>query len=556
MVFVEYEDEVEEERARVRALLEKLRIDAMVLVFHLASGFLNTYELIINGKTGDIDTEIIVSEALRGQAWWEDLQELRRQAEDLSSNQEVSQLAHYFDTGAIGGYNPHDEASVDRRRQQNHIGTKELPRKSDIATISRLGVSMGIHTTRINDDVLRESRSDEGSSSDTDSTTDDEIYDLGLDEQSYPSRSPWAEATGRHHPHPTSMTRETATEHESSFLQMSRSRAEKSAVAVRTTPLSYGTLSRPNHSPAQSRNSIEAQIREGRGAETGSPPKLAALPGDSRLELFPDLGPSPPHELPANRRRRSQSMGSFSFTTNQFQMRDHAAPHTPLRPGFSRRSSGVRFSNHPGPEPRITVEDESNKISFAISASIPATPRPDRPTFSRQSSLGIFSSRPLPETRVSGEEGARTITFAHQPTNLAPSAGARARHHSRQGSQYSQLGQEVFAQATPEPSGPGAYDCVEGDAATDGGSTSSGQETMLSFNDLPSRAQHLILNELMQTQSRDTAVLMSTLPIPSEGTSLDELSTVQYLSDVELLCHGLPPMLMVLSNSMTMTVNL
>jgi potassium/chloride transporter 9 len=78
----------------------------------------------------------------------------------------------------------------------------------------------------------------------------------------------------------------------------------------------------------------------------------------------------------------------------------------------------------------------------------------------------------------------------------------------------------------------------------------------LSFNELPSRAQHLILNELMRQNSKDTAVILTTLPIPSEGTSLDESSTIRYLSDVEVLCNEMPPTLMVLSNNMTVTVSL
>jgi potassium/chloride transporter 9 len=88
------------------------------------------------------------------------------------------------------------------------------------------------------------------------------------------------------------------------------------------------------------------------------------------------------------------------------------------------------------------------------------------------------------------------------------------------------------------------------------GAPYSTQGVALSFNDLPSRAQHLILNELMKQNSKDTAVLLTTLPIPNEGTYMDVDSTIQYLSDVELLCHDLPPALLVLSNNMTVTVSL
>lgn len=90
----------------------------------------------------------------------------------------------------------------------------------------------------------------------------------------------------------------------------------------------------------------------------------------------------------------------------------------------------------------------------------------------------------------------------------------------------------------------------------DSGSMYSTQSMPLSFNDLPSRAQHLILNELMKKNSADTAVLFTTLPIPEEGTCQSEEESIRYLSDIEVLCHELPPTLLVLSNNMTVTVSL
>jgi potassium/chloride transporter 9 len=220
---------------------------------------------------------------------------------------------------------------------------------------------------------------------------------------------------------------------------------------------------------------------------------------------------------------------------------------------MSRQSSGVRFSSRPVPETQITDEGGASKISFA------ATPALERPSFSRQSSAGRFSSRPVPETRTASDGGnQRTISFAEQPV-YHPASASHSRHHSRQGSQYSNFGEGDaslnisgllqsyrFEQQTPPQ-----FD--EGEGA---GAPYSTQGLSLSFNDLPSRAQHLILNELMRRNSADTAVLMTTLPVPREGTCMDDTATIQYLSDIEVLCNELPPTLMVLSNSMTVTVNL
>ncbi|KAK6334114.1 hypothetical protein TWF696_002617 [Orbilia brochopaga] len=84
----------------------------------------------------------------------------------------------------------------------------------------------------------------------------------------------------------------------------------------------------------------------------------------------------------------------------------------------------------------------------------------------------------------------------------------------------------------------------------------SSQGVPLSFNDLPSVAQYLILNELMRGHSKDTAVLFTTLPSPLAGTYKSEEACVEYISGLDVLCEGLPPVLLVHSNSMTVTMAL
>ena len=60
----------------------------------------------------------------------------------------------------------------------------------------------------------------------------------------------------------------------------------------------------------------------------------------------------------------------------------------------------------------------------------------------------------------------------------------------------------------------------------------------------------------MTQHSEDTAVVFTTLPAPLEGTYKSESGSLAYVSDLEVLCGGLPPTLMVHSNSMTVTMNL
>ena len=82
------------------------------------------------------------------------------------------------------------------------------------------------------------------------------------------------------------------------------------------------------------------------------------------------------------------------------------------------------------------------------------------------------------------------------------------------------------------------------------------QSVPLGFNNLPCRAQHLILNELIRQHSQDTAVVFTTLPSPVAGTCKSEEDSVSYLTDLEVLIQDLPPVCLVQSNSLTVTTSL
>lgn len=81
-------------------------------------------------------------------------------------------------------------------------------------------------------------------------------------------------------------------------------------------------------------------------------------------------------------------------------------------------------------------------------------------------------------------------------------------------------------------------------------------DVSLSFNDLPSRAQYLILNDLMRRNTTNTAVIFTTLPSPVHGTKDDLNECKEYLSQLDIFCKDLPPCLLVHSNSTTVTMNL
>lgn len=150
-----------------------------------------------------------------------------------------------------------------------------------------------------------------------------------------------------------------------------------------------------------------------------------------------------------------------------------------------------------------------------------------------------FSSKPVPIPRVATEDGpGPSIMFSESsppPTQNLKSVPSAYSSGQFQGNIEDVDKQSIFARR---------------------GSSYSTQNLPLSFNDLPRRAQHLILNELIRSNSKETVVMFTTLPSPVEGTCQSEEASVEYLRDLELLCKKCPPVLMVHSNSMTVTVSL
>ncbi|KAF5001387.1 hypothetical protein FGRMN_1083 [Fusarium graminum] len=562
MVFVEYESEVHEEHARVLALLEKLRIDAQVKVFCLASGSLHTYEIIVNGIGHDIDWEIVVNDTLRNQTWWDDVQMFRGREDNMTSTQELDQLEHIYDStsGRPGLYNPHEE--IYERRRASTTDIPELPRRPAIRMLSKMGVSMGIHTHHLPDDALDETSSedDETEDSPTDDLEDEEMrysseLDRGLSDEASigPSdsvRQPLLAGGDSHD--------EDGRVHGDYWERFGRRARSDGAGDAVTTSTSYGTVSssatvrgiggvQASSTAPISQFASESSTQTGQLSRQGSTASIG--------EAFPSLAPRDSSGTSTALSRVRPSSPTREDTARPYR----GSTSTPGRPNLSRQSSTVKFSSRPVPETKIVAsEAEGSTISFAPpSSSESETPKagPYRPSYSRQSSQGKFPSRPRPSAQVSdGEHDSKKVSFAEQ-SHYEPHLTQHSEFHSRRNSRGSiQEGGGGSRDQIPEMLERYRLSSHLEEEGQELDYTPQGLE--LSFNELPSRAQHLIVNELMRQHSKDTAVLLSTLPIPTEGTCLDEAATIQYLSDVEVLCNELPPTLLVLSNNMTVTVNL
>lgn len=431
---------------------------------------------------------------------------MRHEDLEMSHSQAQLTLEEILEATKRRGSNPSTSDEVGLRRKlsmQELLGLK----KPTVSKMSRLGVNFGIRTQHLESDMLNNQvprqeydysadDSDSSSSSDIDFNETASITSEGDADYADGLRQPLLHSGRRRSQGGTGRRSHTSRKSEKVKDQHSRTASEVSTAA-------YGTM-----------------------ASTSSMDQSAAqhqLPESSQTSPYPE----------AQSGRRPE----------------HRRHH-------SRRASGSLLlrATH---EPSVPEEEDQRPVIQIQAPEGSGAAKPGRPPMSRASSFGRFSSRPVPETKIEDEDGGgQRLTFAEpecrpitRPSTRTPTPMVLSRRNSTT---------QRDTPAEPHLNIPELLESYHFNPRTDtdGRSSYSAQSLPLSFNDLPSRAQHLILNDLMRQNSSDTAVLLTTLPIPEEGTSKSEEASIRFLSDIELLCHELPPVLLVLSNNMTVTVSL
>jgi potassium/chloride transporter 9 len=519
-VFVEYESDVEEERGRVKALLENLRIKAEILVFWLASGDLPTYEVIVNGQSPGLDAEMEVDECLKDEDWWEELQKIRGKRGETTASEDLAEVGNTLPQGPAWPESSFQQGPR-HERVERFLGLRKLLRKSKrrhtMSGLTKLGVSLGMRTHKLPEQLMKEHPSndsaseDSGSSSSEDGESENEVFESGDEEQ--PS-TPSAASEGDI----------------DDFVSDSDTETRLLSPAKITRRRSHGDSMRGPPPSKKSTGEKEPKVPEPVIRKTSTAPSTE---GTISIPNTPRMDPRP---------RSSESTASKSASISNITNALSALRDTELPESSANAASSVPAVVSP------------RKLEERFSALRDASPRAapqlssERPAISRHSSMPKFSSKPVPVTRVATEDGpGPSIMFTNTPS---PPPNRRHRipsaYHSQHGASTGDLPDHIPEEAENEHS----------PTRTRRGSTYSTQAIPLSFNDLPCRAQHLILNELMRQQSSDTAVMFTTLPSPVQGTSQSEKASVAYLSDLEVLCKGCPPSLMVHSNSMTVTMSL
>lgn len=161
-VFVEFESDVDEERARVTKLLNNLRIQAEILVIWLASGELQTYEVIVRGMSSEASAE--VDGLLGRETWWEELKSFRK--ENLRSgtpttNTDIAQLI--TDTPwPSSSYHQQGRSEMSSMSEKLKKLLKRTGRRQSVSGLARLGVPLptNMRSQPLNQDLPSELSSD------------------------------------------------------------------------------------------------------------------------------------------------------------------------------------------------------------------------------------------------------------------------------------------------------------------------------------------------------------------------------------------------------------
>jgi potassium/chloride transporter 9 len=512
IVFVEYESDVEEERGRVQSLLENLRIEAEVVVLWLASGKLPTYEIVVNGAEPSKKSLEEVEDCLSGQEWWDEIQKIRGKRGPTSGTEDLSEIASIFTTGSAWPEASFQQGPRDERIER-FLGLRRLLRKSKrkhtMSGITKYGVSLNMRTHRLSDNIVRDhattGSASEDSSSSSEDDSDSDAIETDSEEGSQAAASVVSEGDA------------------SDFESSSDSPISPVQTIIRRRRSHGDTMRGP---PPSKRSTGEKEVKV--PERTSRRPPLPEFPATtSGVEGSSAVsGPGLSFKRSESPNRKPPSISNISTSLQ-----------ATLEETRSRPTSLKELD-------KALKEPDKSPLKPDASANVrPASVRSERPSISRHASQPKFTSKPVPMTRVATEDGpGPSIMFTE-----TPSPPIHARSNRLPSAYRPNLSDNISEVSEPQDIST---------ATSHRGSTYSTQALPLSFNDLPCRAQHLILNELMRSKSKYTAVMFTTLPSPVEGTCLSVEASAGYLSDLEVLCKDCPPVLMVHSNSMTVTMSL
>ncbi|EPQ28496.1 uncharacterized protein PFL1_03799 [Pseudozyma flocculosa PF-1] len=558
-VFVEHPAEIEDERRRIRSLLDNLRIPASLRVFCLSDPSVTTYQAIVLGQKPIFDD---IEAALRGDPWWEALKQLRRESEKRAKA--AAKRASQPSAQAIPSPGP--ESRKQSKKEQRILGVS-LP--AEHLAFHKQNIRLGLAHPRARR-LDAESDTDETDFSD-DSDFEDELALLSEDDDwldearsrsgagvglrrsstvtagmsgrsSRPSRRPRAYSLGGSAGLPddpisqpllstSTGTEATVGRSVGSYGSLSSSQRTATPANVKgaVLPSASGHVD-SEHASSAAFNPAYASVGSTIVSTDSSDTPRASLPRD-------ELHPSPFAASVGHAGREGNGHGSED-QDRTLKASDRARMQEQLQQGDQAARSGPASR-------RSSISSDADGSGLSLRGS-PSSSSDAEPATSTRRARGPSASASGKRVRkASGSVRRASSSSAHGrarseelPTSSGPansSAPRRASRSRRPGSGSRPVSSASIASSIP--------------AAAEG--------IRISFNELPNKAQYLILNELIRSNSSAaTSVVLTALPAPEPGTSRDEMRSLRYLEHLESLFTGGPPVLGVHAKTLTMTMSL
>ena len=499
IVFVELEEEIEDERKRLAALLESLRIDADIKVIHLGDGSLDTYNYMVKGytKTATNKKEYSrVDQVLKNDQWWANLcnaretireiekLKLRRQARNASRTKE----SVFFNPLNFGGGN----TPVDERPFSGGVRN----RRYTLSNLHDQGLSLSFNMKSQHGDQFFKSMPDDSSSSSSESEKEE---DSSAENSDYSfARDLGHNTTGNNYLRPELMSRASKLK-QSEGLGSGSGHRSSDQLSIRSSRSNL----RPNF---LSYKIPEAQIQDNddSGGEDDNKPSIGFVEdseGSDKDDDNTERAEDTKHE-----ELTVEKVNRVASNKDYFSIK-------PVGSELTKKKSDL--GGMKSPSILTNKEDIMHKIQ---------TPQ-------------FLEAEDDEEANDSGDSNVDPKD-PRSKSRSVPSSASTSRSDA-----YKGLPQMTSAQAT------------------DAGLTRKQlQEELknISFNDLPAKGQHLVLNEIMRRNSPkdSTDIIFSTLPSPTLGAHLDEEDAFEYTNNLAVWLDGLSPIFLLNSQSVTVTTAL
>lgn len=461
------------------------------------------YEVIVNGQDegGFEQAAKDVDFSLEDERWWQDIKRLR-QPSSMTASQELAQATdlleavHQWPTASF----QHGRRDVKPKRfaaLQKML--RRAKSRASVSDVREIGANVSMHSQRLSVDLLLDDDSDSDAAASDGDEADDEA--AVTESEAGVSGSNFDEYDL------------DASEGESDLSEAHR---PQSLGRSKTMPSKVGI-------PFFSKN-LDLRKAIWKGSPKDASPGKIRPTTESVIPVKPHPRAAASdtailHTRNRNKKARSAASSTSQLSTSQISSSSRAPP------AIRDPESLPKFSSKPVPRTAVAQEEAPGPSIMFV----------DTPTAVRHQDP--LATAALPPDSPTPSATHFTSSVQHSP---APSPSPTTRH-STHTTASPVSGYPVSKHPTP---------------ASPASGFPSQQSIPLSFNDLPCRAQHLILNELIKSQSEDTAVVFTTLPSPMEGTCKSESESVKYVSDLEVLTEGLGPVLLVSGGSMTVTMNL